>query len=54
MDDDSGTPARDHQDGEAFDRDTKKDAVSDQQSETAPAGADRPKDGDDAGADPDR
>jgi len=41
MDNDQGTPARDHQDGDAFDREGD-EAVSDQQGETAPEGADEP------------
>lgn len=41
--DDKGTPARDHHDSGAFEGSD--EAVSDQQGETAPAGADEPKDG---------
>lgn len=41
--DDKGTPARDHQDAEAFDADG--EAVSDQQGETAPKDADKPQAG---------
>ncbi len=40
MPDDKGTPARDHQDNEAFE--PTKEAVSDQGGETAPPGADKP------------
>ncbi len=41
--DDKGTPARDHQDAEAFD--APGETVSDQQGETAPAAADKPEAG---------
>ncbi len=44
-DDDKGTPARDHQDNEAFA--PTKEAVSDQYGETAPHGADEPEAGED-------
>jgi hypothetical protein len=41
---DKGTPKRDHQDAESFEG-QQDEAVSDQQGETAPAGADEPADG---------
>jgi hypothetical protein len=46
MEDRKGTPKRDHQDPDAFEG-QEDEAVSDQQGETAPAGADEPADGDD-------
>ncbi len=45
MQDDKGTPARDHQDNEALA--PVKEAVSDQSGETAPHGADKPGAGED-------
>jgi hypothetical protein len=48
MEDEEGTPTRDHQDAVSLEKD-QDEAVSDQSGETAPAGADEPEKGDDAG-----
>lgn len=47
---DPGTPTRDHHDSEEFEH--PKDAVSDQQGETAPPAADEPTDGVRSGREP--
>lgn len=48
MEDEEGTPTRDHQDAESLEK-NEGEAVSDQSGETAPAGADEPEKGTDAG-----